>query len=167
MIRTVTPRRFLEGMCSVTAVRVDSSSPCGCQRPETPGQPADVYRSIQAPPSTFLAGQGESNIPREGYDQRLRWSAWVWSPPPESNRRPHPYHGTTRNSCAKRHLPRSRLTVDAKVMRSLDATLCVLPKVCRPPRMRRSFPPLTPRARRLPHAGRTLLPDLSPSDLTP
>jgi hypothetical protein len=26
-------------------------------------------------------------------DQRFRWpSAW-WSPPPESNRRPHPYHG--------------------------------------------------------------------------
>ena len=22
-----------------------------------------------------------------------RWSALLWSPPPESNRRPHPYHG--------------------------------------------------------------------------
>ena len=26
-------------------------------------------------------------------DQRLRWSEPMWSPPPESNRRPHPYHG--------------------------------------------------------------------------
>jgi hypothetical protein len=25
-------------------------------------------------------------------DQRFRWSAPIWSPPPESNRRPHPYH---------------------------------------------------------------------------
>jgi hypothetical protein len=25
-------------------------------------------------------------------DQRLRWSSAWWSPPPESNRRPHPYH---------------------------------------------------------------------------
>src|SRR5215211_4160322 len=27
-------------------------------------------------------------------DQRLRWSSSWWSPPPESNRRPHPYHGS-------------------------------------------------------------------------
>jgi hypothetical protein len=27
-------------------------------------------------------------------DQRFRWSEPMWSPPPESNRRPHPYHGT-------------------------------------------------------------------------
>ena len=27
--------------------------------------------------------------------QRFRWSSSWWSPPPESNRRPHPYHGPT------------------------------------------------------------------------
>ena len=49
-----------------------------------------------------------------------------WSPPPESNRRPHPYHGTTRNRCANRRFPRSRPTVGAKVKRSLNAQLWVL-----------------------------------------
>jgi hypothetical protein len=83
---------FLEGMCSVTAVRLDSSAPHDYQRPETTGQPADASTSIQNPPSTSLAKQGESLIPRYGQDQRLRWSGPVWSPPPESNRRPHPYH---------------------------------------------------------------------------
>jgi hypothetical protein len=45
-------------------------------------------------------------------------SAYV-EPPPESNRRPHPYHGTTRNRCANRRLPRSRPTVGAEVIGSL------------------------------------------------
>jgi hypothetical protein len=58
-------------------------------------------------------------------DQRLRWSDPVWSPPPESNRRPHPYHGTTRNRCANRRFPRSRPTVRAKVIGSLQTKLCV------------------------------------------
>src|SRR5829696_10484180 len=57
-------------------------------------------------------------------DQRFRWSAYMWSPPPESNRRPHPYHGTTRNRCADRHIPRSRPTVGAKVIGSLSTKLC-------------------------------------------
>jgi hypothetical protein len=57
-------------------------------------------------------------------DQPFRWSAYVWSPPPESNRRPHPYHGTTRNRCAKRRFPRSRPTVGAKVIGALSAKLC-------------------------------------------
>jgi hypothetical protein len=47
-----------------------------------------------------------------------------WSPPPESNRRPHPYHGTTRNRCADRRFPRSRPTVGAKVIGSLSTKLC-------------------------------------------
>jgi hypothetical protein len=51
---------------------------------------------------------------------------FVWSPPPESNRRPHPYHGTTGNRCADRRLRRSRPTVGAEVKRSLNAQLCVL-----------------------------------------
>jgi hypothetical protein len=59
-------------------------------------------------------------------DQRFRWSAPMWSPPPESNRRPHPYHGTTGNRCANRRFPRSRPTVRAEVMGSLSAKLCVL-----------------------------------------
>jgi hypothetical protein len=71
---------------------------------------------------------------RCGRPQRLRtathqhfgWSEAVWSPPPESNRRPHPYHGTTRNRCADRPFPRSRPTVRAKVIGSPSVKLCVL-----------------------------------------
>ena len=63
--------------------------------------------------------------PEREEDQRLRWSAAMWSPPPESNRRPHPYHGTTRNRCANRRSPRSRPTVGVEVIGSLSAKLCV------------------------------------------
>src|SRR5207247_3847140 len=59
-------------------------------------------------------------------NQRFRWSERMWSPPPESNRRPHPYHGTTRNRCANRRFPSSGPTVGAKVKRSLNAKLWVL-----------------------------------------
>jgi hypothetical protein len=55
------------------------------------------------------------NGPEHEDDQRLRWSSAWWSPPPESNRRPHPYHGTTGNRCAERRFPRSRPTVGPKL----------------------------------------------------
>ena len=57
-------------------------------------------------------------------DQHLCWSEPVWSPSPESNRRPHPYHGTTRNRCAEPRFPRSRPTVRAEVMGSPSPKLC-------------------------------------------
>jgi len=63
--------------------------------------------------------------PERGADQRFRWSEAMWSPPPESNRRPHPYHGTTRNRCADRRFPRSRPTVWAEVIGSPSVKLCV------------------------------------------
>jgi hypothetical protein len=54
-------------------------------------------------------------------------SCWfVVEPPPESNRRSHPYHGTTRNRCANRHSPRSRPTVGPEVIGSPSAKLCAL-----------------------------------------
>jgi hypothetical protein len=62
--------------------------------------------------------------PERGADQRFRWSEAMWSPPPESNRRPHPYHGTTGNRCADRRLPRSRPTVRAEVIGSPSMRLC-------------------------------------------
>jgi hypothetical protein len=68
---------------------------------------------------------GKCLIERDS-DQRFHWSAPVWSPPPESNRRPHPYHGTTRNRCADRRFPRSRPTVGVEVIGSLSARLCAL-----------------------------------------
>ena len=47
---------------------------------------------------------------------RFGWSAWMWPPPgPESNRRPHPYHGTAGNRYADSPFRRSRATVGTKV----------------------------------------------------
>jgi hypothetical protein len=48
--------------------------------------------------------------------QRFRWSAWVWSPPPESNRRPHPYHGSCTHRCADQRFRRSPPTIAPQVM---------------------------------------------------
>ena len=41
----------------------------------------------------FRYGGGRLQRLRTTTHQRIRWSEPVWSPPPESNRRPHPYHG--------------------------------------------------------------------------
>jgi hypothetical protein len=80
-----------------------------------------------AHPDEYVVG---TNDPETTTDQCLRWSVAVWSPPPESNRRPHPYHGTTGNRCADRRLPRSRPTVEAKVIGSPSAKLCALFQAC-------------------------------------
>jgi hypothetical protein len=58
-------------------------------------------------------------IPERGTDQRFRWSVLVWSPPPESNRRPHPYHGSAAKRRANRRLRSSRRTVGGEGMCSV------------------------------------------------
>jgi hypothetical protein len=75
-------------------------------------------------PDHFTAAR---TSPKREDDQRLHWSSAWWSPPPESNRRPHPYHGTTRNRCANRRFPRSRPTVGAEVIGSPSVKLCAHP----------------------------------------
>ena len=55
-------------------------------------------RSQSDPPRLIASQQGMGSLNRicliERHDaQHLRWSEPMWSPPPESNRRPHPYHG--------------------------------------------------------------------------
>jgi hypothetical protein len=85
----------------------------------------------------------------DGDRQRFRWSAFVWSPPPESNRRPHPYHGTTGNRCADHRLPGSRPTVGAKVIGSLSAKLCALPQAMHWPSRRSHKSRSRPRAQHL------------------
>jgi hypothetical protein len=59
-----------------------------------------------------------------GYWTRSELLVWGGAPA-GSNRRPHPYHGTTGNRCVDRHLPRSRSTVGAKVMGSASTQVCV------------------------------------------
>jgi hypothetical protein len=88
-------------------------------------------RPIPTGPDTKRTSAPRPTGPEREDDQRLRWSSPWWSPPPESNRRPHPYHGTTRNRCADRRFPRSPVTVEAKGKRSLNAHGCVLSIRCR------------------------------------
>jgi hypothetical protein len=87
----------------------------------------DRLWTLTAHPHAYVA---RPNHPKTTTDQRFRWSALVWSPPPESNRRPHPYHGTTRNRCADRRFPRSRPTVRVEVIGSLPAKVCAHFKPC-------------------------------------
>jgi hypothetical protein len=84
--------------------------PCACPAPAL---------TLRRPSSPVQPG------PRRATEQRFRWSALVWSPPPESNRRPRPYHGTTRNRCADRRYRRSRSTVGVEVIGSPSAKVCV------------------------------------------
>jgi hypothetical protein len=56
---------------------------CAC--PTHPERHDDQHRLVQPAPDRDA-------------DQRLRWSAPVWSPPPESNRRPHPETKIARTS---------------------------------------------------------------------
>jgi hypothetical protein len=60
--------------------------------------------------------------PEREDDQRLRWSSAWGSPPPESNRRPHPYHGSTAKRRAIPRLRRSHYTARAVVMGPLRAS---------------------------------------------
>src|SRR4029434_2142595 len=55
-----------------------------------PDRSAAARRSRDGASFRYAASR---NGPKRGTGQRLRWAVSVWSPPPESNRRPHPYHG--------------------------------------------------------------------------
>jgi hypothetical protein len=116
----------LAGMCSLTrcAACPSERKGGGTSKKAGPGGEADPRRTDgQTASRQGKCSPAVKPAPEYGTDQRFRWSEPMWSPPPESNRRPHPYHGTTRNRCANRHFPRSRPTAGAKVIGSLPAKL--------------------------------------------
>jgi hypothetical protein len=112
----------------------------------TPRRPAfPLVRAYLEPPAGI-----EPATPSSGEDPPPRWqTAWYLprstrtSPPPRSSQRPRGrvvlpifirrgrpqamshLPETTRNRCADRHFPSSRPTVEAKVIGSLSAQLCV------------------------------------------
>jgi hypothetical protein len=73
------------------------------------------------PTSLIASQQGMGSLDRRCLierhaDQRFRWSEAMWSPPPESNRRPHPYHVSPAHRHATLRFPRSRSSVTGTVM---------------------------------------------------
>jgi hypothetical protein len=110
--------------------------------PDTPRPKRLLSRALSALAARgpFASHSATDVVSSNGSGRRLAAFPLVSSyvePPPESNRRPHPYHGTTRNRCAERRFPSSRPTVEAEVIGSLSAKLCVLhpgdfPQMCRP-----------------------------------
>src|SRR5215217_809819 len=75
--------------------------------------PSNATRTPRRPVSHVQPG------PEREDDQRLRWSSVWWSPPPESNRRPHPYHESAAKRCANPRYRRSSSTVSGEVMCSV------------------------------------------------
>ena len=84
------------------------------------GSAPSGIRPPNTTPKAKTTSVARSTGPDCEVDKRFSWSACVWGPPPESNRRPHPYPGTTRNRCADRRFPRSCRTVGAEVIGSLS-----------------------------------------------
>jgi hypothetical protein len=103
----------------------DGRSPATGQRPWS--APSTITMDdpvVRALPGMGCALRPAHASPNTQDDHRLCWSSAWWSPPPESNRRPRPYQGTTRNRCASRRFPRSGLTVGVDVIGSLSAKVC-------------------------------------------
>jgi hypothetical protein len=105
-------------MCSVTAMRPALNRAI----PHTPRPKLLLNRAMSALTgrgpfaSPFRYGWGRLQRLRTATRQHFGWSVWVWSPPPESNRRPHPYHESRAHRCADRRFRRSPPTVDRQVM---------------------------------------------------
>ena len=90
--------------------------------PDTPRPKLLLSRAIRALTARKPFGS-HSTTDAAGYKrlrtathQHFRWSEPMWSPPPESNRRPHPYHESCAHRCADRRFRSSLATVDRQVM---------------------------------------------------
>jgi hypothetical protein len=92
---------------------------------------SEIPRSVRGGLLTVFSGQSLATAgpwPSGGMQQAGCWTRpdlpfWCGAPQ-ETNRRPHPHHGTTGNRCADRHFPSSRATVGAEVIGALSAKLC-------------------------------------------
>ena len=126
----------------------------------------------------FLANGGPEPLGREtGRVDHPPWPAGsAWSPPPESNRRPHPYHGSAAERPASRRLRSSQRTVDAAVMGSVPAPASRPPRpssvVLPAPRRRRVLPwgnllRVLPRPLAAPRARRGSVPASAPPGSAP
>jgi len=92
------------GMGSSRTRTVDQGSALhpACTCPTRPERQDDQHRPFNRPPDTDLTSVNAGQLGVE--------------PPPESNRRPHPYHGSRRHRCAEQRFRRSLATVGRQVM---------------------------------------------------
>jgi len=148
-------------------------------KPTHPQLPRNVSLRLRTAFSgKFLANGGPEPLGREtGRVDHPPWPAGsAWSPPPESNRRPHPYHGSAAERRASRRLRSSQRTVDAAVMGSVPAPASRPPRpssVALPaPRRRRVLPwgnllRVLPRPLAAPRARRGSVPASAPPGSAP
>ena len=90
--------------------------------PTTKGPAQQGYSRSDGAPTLripFRYGGGRLQRLETTTHRRLHWSEPMWSPPPESNRRPHPYHGSAAKRCASQCLRSSRRTVGGQGMCSV------------------------------------------------
>jgi len=110
------------GMCSSTAMPWTARPLTGLARQQIGWSKACEQSRLRSNrrsrPNPYMPGaEGQKST----VDRRFGWSDPMWSPPPESNRRPHPYHGSAAKRRAMPHLRRSTDTVDVTVMGSVTS----------------------------------------------
>jgi hypothetical protein len=89
------PRPRCPGMRSPPALQAHKLNDGGQRPANGPGQTDRHHRSATDGQTASLHGMGSPSSrtgPERDDGQHFRWSEPMWSPPPESNRRPHPYH---------------------------------------------------------------------------
>jgi hypothetical protein len=105
------------GMCSSTAMPRAAWALAGLAQQQSGWsrghEQSGRGRNRRSHPNCYLL---DARGQKSTVDRRCRWSEPVWSPPPESNRRPHPYHESCTHRCTKLRLCRSPPTVDRQVV---------------------------------------------------
>jgi hypothetical protein len=89
------PRPRCPGMRSPPTLQAHKLNDGGQRPANGPGQTDRHHRSATDGQTASLHGMGSPSSrtgPKRDDGQHFRWSEPMWSPPPESNRRPHPYH---------------------------------------------------------------------------
>jgi hypothetical protein len=94
-------------MCSVTAVRHGQHPHRRVLAIKLLVRPLARLQLSLGPGEHIPCGNESDPDLENKVGQGFNWSEAWWSPPPESNRRPHPYHGSADKRRAIRHICRS------------------------------------------------------------
>src|SRR4030095_8226805 len=83
-------------------------------------RPALAAQVRRVQPAQRLSKEAGGSPPDEALTSIFAGQGLCGAPPPESNRRPHPYHGSAAKRRANPRCPRSLATVDGEVMCSVE-----------------------------------------------